>query len=99
MTWRQRVKFMDKFIKGMDVSSLPEETALGARFYDEGKEGDALEILKNTVPTLCASVSGMILTVRTASLTEPVPVTLQNWWHWLPQAKAGLQLSAGSALQ
>jgi len=37
---------MDKFIKGMDVSSLPEETALGARFYDEGKEGDALEILK-----------------------------------------------------
>ena len=30
----------------MDVSSLPEETALGARFYDEGKEGDALEILK-----------------------------------------------------
>ena len=59
---------MDKFIKGMDVSSLPEETALGARFYDEGKEGDALEILKNTVPTLCASVFGMILTVRTASL-------------------------------
>ena len=37
---------MDKFIKGMDVSSLPEEAALGARFYDEGKEGDALEILK-----------------------------------------------------
>ena len=30
----------------MDVSSLPEEAALGARFYDEGKEGDALEILK-----------------------------------------------------
>ena len=29
---------MDKFIKGMDVSSLPEEAALGARFYDEGKE-------------------------------------------------------------
>ena len=37
---------MDKFIKGMDVSSLPEEAALGARFYDEGKEGDALEIMK-----------------------------------------------------
>ena len=35
---------MDKFIKGMDVSSLPEEAALGARFYDEGKEGDALEV-------------------------------------------------------
>ena len=30
----------------MDVSSLPEEAALGARFYDEGKEGDALEIMK-----------------------------------------------------
>ena len=55
---------MDKFIKGMDVSTLPEETALGAKYYDEGKEGDALEILKNTVPTLCASVSGTILTVR-----------------------------------
>ena len=26
--------------------------------------------------------------LRTASLTEPVPVTLQNWWHWLPQAKS-----------
>ena len=38
---------MEEFIKGMDVSSLPEETALGARFYDEGKEGDALEILKD----------------------------------------------------
>lgn len=37
---------MDKFIKGMDVSTLPEETALGAKYYDEGKEGDALEILK-----------------------------------------------------
>ena len=32
---------MDKFIKGMDVSTLPEETALGAKYYDEGKEGDA----------------------------------------------------------
>ena len=37
---------MEEFIKGMDVSTLPEEVALGARFYDEGKEGDALEILK-----------------------------------------------------
>ena len=25
---------MDKFIKGMDVSTLPEETALGAKYYD-----------------------------------------------------------------
>lgn len=90
---------MDKFIKGMDVSSLPEEAALGARFYDEGKEGDALEILKNTVLTLCASVSGTILTVRTASLTVPVPVISPSWWHWLRPVKAGLQLSAGSALQ
>ena len=37
---------MDKFIKGMDVSTLPEQTALGANYYDEGKEADALEILK-----------------------------------------------------
>ena len=37
---------MEKFIKGMDVSTLPEEVALGAKYYDEGQEGDALEILK-----------------------------------------------------
>ena len=37
---------MDKFIKGMDVSTLPEETALGAKYYDEGKEGNTLEDIK-----------------------------------------------------
>lgn len=37
---------MKEFIKGMDVSSLIEERACGAKFYDEGVEGDALEILK-----------------------------------------------------
>lgn len=37
---------MDTFIKGMDVSTLLEEEACGARFFDQGKEGDLLEILK-----------------------------------------------------
>jgi len=38
---------MDKtFIKGMDVSTLLEEEACGAKYFDEGKQGDLLEILK-----------------------------------------------------
>lgn len=37
---------MKDFIKGMDVSTLVELKELGARFYDGGVEGDALEILK-----------------------------------------------------
>ncbi len=36
----------EEFIKGMDVSTLLEEEACGARFYDDGKEGDLFEILK-----------------------------------------------------
>ena len=38
---------MSDFIKGMDISSLLEEEACGARFFDEGKEGDAIEILRS----------------------------------------------------
>ena len=37
---------MKNFIKGMDVSTLPELRGLGARFFDEGKEDDVLAILK-----------------------------------------------------
>ncbi|MBO4456747.1 MAG: glycosyl hydrolase 53 family protein [Butyrivibrio sp.] len=36
---------MGDFIKGMDVSLLLQEEECGARFYDDGVEGDALEIL------------------------------------------------------
>ena len=36
----------EKMIKGMDIGSLPEEERHGARFFDHGEEGDALEILK-----------------------------------------------------
>lgn len=38
-------KNMD-YIKGMDVSTLIEEEACGARYYDNGVEDDALKILK-----------------------------------------------------
>lgn len=38
---------MTDFIKGMDVSTLVEQEACGARYYDNGKEGDMLEILKS----------------------------------------------------
>ena len=38
---------MSEFIKGMDVSTLIEQEACGARYFDHGKEGDALQILKS----------------------------------------------------
>ena len=34
------------YIKGMDVSTLIEEEACGAKYYDHGKQGDMIEILK-----------------------------------------------------
>lgn len=37
---------MAEFIKGMDVSTLIEQEACGARYFDNGKEGDMLEILQ-----------------------------------------------------
>lgn len=37
---------MTEFIKGMDISTLLEQEACGARYFDGGKEGDLLEILK-----------------------------------------------------
>ena len=38
---------MAEFIKGMDISTLIEQEECGARYYDNGKEGDLLEILKS----------------------------------------------------
>ena len=35
------------FIKGMDVSTLLEEEACGAKYYDHGKEADLFDILKD----------------------------------------------------
>ena len=37
---------MTEIIKGMDISSIIEEEQFGARYYDGGKEGSLLEILK-----------------------------------------------------
>lgn len=37
---------MNKFIKGMDISTLPELIGLGAKYYDNGKEEELLSILK-----------------------------------------------------
>ena len=37
---------MAEFIKGMDISTLIEEEACGAKYFDDGVEGDLLEILK-----------------------------------------------------
>lgn len=43
---KRRDRMLD-YIKGMDISSLDEIEQLGAKFYDKGKEGDLIEILKN----------------------------------------------------
>lgn len=37
---------MEKWIKGMDLSSLPEVELCGGRFYDQGRQEDPIEILK-----------------------------------------------------
>lgn len=37
---------MSNFIKGMDISTLIEQEACGAKYYDHGKEGELLSILK-----------------------------------------------------
>lgn len=38
---------MLNYIKGMDISSLDEIEKLGAKFYDHGKEGELINILKS----------------------------------------------------
>ena len=38
---------MNKFIKGMDISTLIELENCGAKYYDYGKEGDLFDILKS----------------------------------------------------
>lgn len=43
---KKEEKVMAEYIKGMDISTLIEEEACGARYYDNGEEGDLLEILK-----------------------------------------------------
>ena len=37
---------MDSFIKGMDLSTLPEVESCGGKFLDCGRQDDAVEILK-----------------------------------------------------
>ena len=39
-------KVRPDFIKGMDVSMLPELEALGAKYYDQGKQEDAITIMQ-----------------------------------------------------
>ena len=43
---RNGTNLMKEFIKGMDVSTLPELVGLGARYYDNGKEQELLSILR-----------------------------------------------------
>ena len=37
---------MSKFIKGMDLSTLLELERCGAKYYEDGKEKDILDIMK-----------------------------------------------------
>ena len=39
-------KQMQQFIKGVDLSTLLEVLACGAKYYDHGQEADVLNILK-----------------------------------------------------
>ena len=43
---KEKGTMMAEFIKGMDISTLLEQEACGARYFDNGEEGDMLEILK-----------------------------------------------------
>ena len=55
---------MAKFIKGMDLSTLRELERCGAKYYEDGKEKDILDIMRDhDVDT--------ILSPRTESLTVP----------------------------
>ena len=38
---------MNEFIKGADISTLLEEEECGAKYFDEGRQGELLSILKN----------------------------------------------------
>ena len=70
-----------KFIKGMDVSSLPELEQLGAKFYDkDGDERNLLAILQ--VPMQYVSASGTILIPERESLMGRAPMTWKLPWRW-----------------
>jgi len=40
-------KLRDNFIKGVDISMLPKLESLGAKYYQDGTEGDLVKILKD----------------------------------------------------
>ena len=57
------------FIKGADVSMLPELESLGGKFYDmDGTEMDELALMKKYGSTGFACASGMILTTKMAAV-------------------------------
>lgn len=50
---------MSKFIKGMDLSTLLEMERCGAKYYEDGKEKDILDIMKehdvDTIVFVCGT--------------------------------------------
>ena len=64
---------MNTFIKGMDLSTLPEVERCGGKFYDNGKPGDAVSIyIKSIHPERCK----LKLTVLRRLDTAPAPKPL-----------------------
>ena len=72
---------MSKFIKGMDLSTLLELERCGAKYYEDGKEKDILDIMKeHDVDT----------NQRRVSLTVRVTMT----WLRLSLSEKRLQMQA-----
>ena len=74
---------MTEIIKGMDISSIIEEEQCGARYYDGGKEGSLLEILKRYRNNSVRIRIWNNRILMTAASTVPEPMTLQE--HWLSE--------------
>ncbi len=94
---------MNKFIKGMDISTLIELERCGAKYYDCGKEGDLFDILKaygtNSVRIRLWNDpydgQGMPYGAGTNDLETMVilsagsmPVRLTGTWCWVSVGKA-----------
>ena len=75
---------MSKFFKGMDLSTLLELERCGAKYYEDGKEKDILDIMKEH------DVDTIRLRQRRVSLTVRVTMT----WLRLSLSEKRLQMQA-----
>ena len=81
---------MSKFIKGMDLSTLLELERCGAKYYEDGKEKDILDIMKEHDVDTIVFVCGTTQNQRRVSLTVRVTMT----WLRLSLSEKRLQMQA-----